>query len=394
MKKNKLSLQLKTLLLWGFCLCVLGLDGFGVYMFDQKLADGFISTYGVQQKEAVDRVVRHMKEATSQNQTTEPAVLFGAYIQEEPSNSGSYWFLYTKDAILFERDAMQTAMQEGKDLEALIQSWSQKGGKQLEQARALLQGEIQHTVFSKDEYGEMECVSVAQMSYADVTYIVGNSATTSSILQWSGYPFKRVLLYLAGGMVGLIVAIFTILLHMQLKNQKRMQETLEEMKMVHSTQLTRVDQELRERRRQVKEYQLMDPLSLFYNREYFYTLLLNMKRQNLKSLGMIVVELSNLHPYIDRHGLDFEQETLTRIRDCLQASIKDESVVARVRENRIVITIISDDYRFMSDECNSLEQTIHAMRLQVPIKVYSIIQMPNESAMDMYQRIDQIISMQ
>lgn len=394
MKKRTLSIQLKIIVVWIFCLSLLGLGGFSAFLFDQKMADSILTTYAIQQNEAVDRVVRHMKEAAAQKADASKDELFGAYIQEEPSNAGAYWFLYTKDHIVFERDAMQTAMQEGKTLEQLIKEWTKKGGKQLTQVDALFQGKLHHTMFSKDESGELESVSAAIMSMNDVTYIVGSSATTSSILQLASYPFKRILLYLGAGVIGLIICIYTITIHKQLKGKKQIQEAAEEMKRIHNTELTRMDQELRERRKQVKEYQLMDPLSLFYNREYFYTLLLNMKRQNLKSLGMIVVELGNLHRYIDRYGLEFEQDTLFRIKECLQSCIKDESVIARVRENRIVITIISDDYRLMSEECNSLEQAIKTLRLQVPVTVYSVIQMPNESAMDMYQRVDQIISIQ
>lgn len=394
MKKRTLSIQLKIIVVWIFCLSLLGLGGFSAFLFDQKMADSILTTYAIQQNEAVDRVVRHMKEAAAQKADASKDELFGAYIQEEPSNAGAYWFLYTKDHIVFERDAMQTAMQEGKTLEQLIKEWTKKGGKQLTQVDALFQGKLHHTMFSKDESGELESVSAAIMSMNDVTYIVGSSATTSSILQLASYPFKRILLYLGAGVIGLIICIYTITIHKQLRGKKQIQEAAEEMKRIHNTELTRMDQELRERRKQVKEYQLMDPLSLFYNREYFYTLLLNMKRQNLKSLGMIVVELGNLHRYIDRYGLEFEQDTLFRIKECLQSCIKDESVIARVRENRIVITIISDDYRLMSEECNSLEQAIKTLRLQVPVTVYSMIQMPNESAMDMYQRVDQIISIQ
>ena len=107
---------------------------------------------------------------------------------------------------------------------------------------------------------------------------------------------------------------------------------------------------------------------------------------------MIVIELGSMHSYIDKYGLDFEQEVLTSLRDCLEYSIQEECITARVRDNRIVITIISDDYRQMSDECNALEQEIKALQLPVKATIYSIIQMPNENAMDMYQRIDQIIS--
>ena len=119
-----------------------------------------------------------------------------------------------------------------------------------------------------------------------------------------------------------------------------------------------------------------------------------MKRQNLKSIGMIVIELNSLHPYIDAYGLDFEQETLSQIKECLERCVLQECIIARVRENRIVITIISDDYRKMSEECNALDKALATLGLTISFKIYSIIQMPNESAMDMYQRIDQIISIQ
>ena len=138
----------------------------------------------------------------------------------------------------------------------------------------------------------------------------------------------------------------------------------------------------------------MDVLSLFYNREYFYTLLLNMKRQNLKSLGMIVIELEDFHDYLDRYGMGFEQDALSQVRDCLKACLMQDSIIARVKENRIVITVVSNDYKAMFEECNMLEQSLQGLSLPIGIKVYSVTQMPNENAMEMYRRVNKIISVQ
>ena len=109
---------------------------------------------------------------------------------------------------------------------------------------------------------------------------------------------------------------------------------------------------------------------------------------------MISVELENLHAFIDHYGLEYEQDVLVLIKDCLERCIVEENIVARVKDNRIVVTLLSDDYQQMSEECDTLEQALKACNLGVPLKVYSMIQTPQESAMDMYERVDRIISHQ
>lgn len=395
MKKRKLSIHVKILLLLCTSIGLLGLDGFGVYQIDQMMQQRIIDTYAALQDEAAQRLSHHMREAFEQNKAADKNAdaVFVAYIQEQKSSADTYWFLYRKDKILFERDAMQTAMQDGKDLNRLIEEWRNKGGN-LQQANTLFGSEQAHGYITKEAGGALESISTITMQINGTLYIIGSSATTASVLRNVGYQNVRLLLMIAGGIQAALIIAFAVMLVHMLKKYQRMKMYKEEIQHTYRAELTRLNQELKERRRQAKDEQLMDPLGLFYNREYFYTLLLNMKRQNLKSIGMIVIELNSLHPYIDAYGLDFEQETLSQIKECLERCVLQECIIARVRENRIVITIISDDYRKMSEECNALDKALATLGLTISFKIYSIIQMPNESAMDMYQRIDQIISIQ
>lgn len=393
MKKRKLSIHVKILLLLCTGIALLVLDGFGVYQIDQMMQQRILKAHASLQDEATQRMSYQMREALNHNEGKDADRVFVAYIQEQKSDADTYWFLYRKDKILFERDAMQTAMQDGKDLNRLIEEWRNKGG-DVQPAVSLFNGEGTHAYFTKEAKGALESVSVANMQLSGNTYMIGSSTTTSSILKDVNYQSIRLLLLIAGGILAVIIIAFAVLLVHMMKKYQRMKMYKEELQHTYRAELTRLNQELRERRRQAKDEQLMDPLALFYNREYFYTLLLNMKRQNLKSIGMIVIELNSLHPYIDAYGLDFEQDTLSQIKDCLERCVLQECIIARVRENRIVITIISDDYRKMSEECSALEKALSALALMISFKIYSIIQMPNESAMDMYQRIDQIISIQ
>lgn len=395
MKKRKLSIHVKILLLLCISIVLLGLDGFGVYQIDQMMQERIIDTYAGLQDEAAQRLSLHMREAFEQNKAADKNAdeIFVAYIQEQKSSADSYWFLYRKDKILFERDAMQTAMQDGKDLNRLMEEWRNKGG-DVQDASELFSNEHAHGFITKEANGALESISTATMQLNGNIYIIGSSATVSSILHSVSYQNIHLLLMITGGVLAAVIIAFAVILFHMLKKYQRMKMYKEELSHTYRAELTRLNQELKERRRQAKDEQLMDPLGLFYNREYFYTLLLNMKRQNLKSIGMIVIELNSLHPYIDAYGLDFEQDTLAQIKECLERCVLQECIIARVRENRIVITIISDDYRKMSEECNALEKALSALDLAISFKIYSIIQMPNESAMDMYQRIDQIISIQ
>lgn len=393
MKKRKLSIHVKILLLLCTAFALLALDGFGVYQIDQMMQQRILSTHAAMQNEAAQRMSYQLRDALEHTDEKDFERIFVAYIQEQKSDADTYWFLYRQDKILFERDAMQTAMQDGKDLNRLIEEWRNKGG-DVAQANALFRGESKHAYVTKEAKGASESVSAVTMQYAGNTYIIGSSKTTSSVLKDVNYQNIQLLLMIAGGILAVIIIAFAVQLVHMMKKYQRMKMYKEELQHTYRAELTRLNQELRERRRQAKDEQLMDPLALFYNREYFYTLLLNMKRQNLKSIGMIVIELNSLHPYIDTYGLDFEQDTLSQIKECLERCVLQECIIARVRENRIVITIISDDYRKMSEECNALDKALSALALTIGFKIYSIIQMPTESAMDMYQRIDQIISIQ
>ncbi len=396
MKRKQVTLHVKMVVLWCTALCALALCVLGGYLIDRCARDSMLTTYVNQQDEAVERVVHHMREAYETNTSMQKSAntLFTSYIQEEPSSNGAYWFLYTQEKVLFERDAMQTAMQEGKDLKILVAQWQSNGGVQLDHIMSLLQGNIRHLNFSKAAGAEMESVSAMRFSVGDQSYVVGNAIALSQVYAIGAYGSYRKLLLAGVAIVALSILILAVLMHRTLLENKHSYSAMDEIKRNYHAQMTRMDMELKEHRRQVKDAQLMDSLGLYYNRDYFYTLLLNMKRQNLKQLGMISVELENLHAFIDHYGLEYEQDVLVLIKDCLERCIVEENIVARVKDNRIVVTLLSDDYQQMSEECDTLEQALKACNLGVPLKVYSMIQTPQESAMDMYERVDRIISHQ
>ncbi len=396
MKKRRMSIQIKLVLLILASMAALVMDCFAVMRLNQGVQDKISATYAYQQYDAVVRVMRHMKSvyegAAAKDRDADR--IFTAYIQEEKSTVDGYWFLYREDQILFEQDAMQTGMLEDKSLQETISHWKNNGGKELEQAERLFCGEIRTATFSKASNRDAEIVSAIPYEINGTTYIIGYAAKVDQIYDLSGYSTYRLRLYLSSAIIAAIIVLIALVIYRLLRTQQRFKERQEDLQRNYRAGLARLDQELKERRRQVKDYQLMDALSLFYNREYFYTLLLNMKRQGLKSLGMIVIEIEDLHDYIDSYGMEFEQEAFTQIRDCLQACMMQDCIIARVKENRIVITVISNDYKAMFEECSTLEQSLQGLSLPIAMKVYSVTQMPNENAMQMYQRVNKIISVQ
>lgn len=392
MKKKKINYHLQIMILICTSLLILcGLAGMAYYI-DHKMMDTITTSYMVQQQMMIDQESRHLKEVYERNKESDIDALFTSYVQEEQHGDALYWFLYTPDKILFEKDAMQTTMLEGKSLEALVKEWIASEGVNASQATALFHGKTNSQVLSKAKQAELEIITASRFEVGEHVYILGSSALQKDVFQQAKYPALRFVWYLLIAVLGFVVAVYSLWLWRSLKEARRQQTIAADQLHEHNSELTRMEQELRERRRQVKDFQLMDPLSLFYNREYFYTLLLNMTRQNLKSLGMIVVELSSTHQLILKNGLECEQQLLSQIKDVIQNALRDENVIARVRDNRIVITVLNDDYHIMSDDCANLEGAIKQLHLPLTIKVYSVIQMPNESAMDMYQRIDRIIS--
>jgi len=184
MKKRKLSIHVKILLLLCTSIGLLGLDGFGVYQIDQMMQQRIIDTYAALQDEAAQRLSHHMREAFEQNKAADKNAdaVFVAYIQEQKSSADTYWFLYRKDKILFERDAMQTAMQDGKDLNRLIEEWRNKGGN-LQQANTLFGSEQAHGYITKEAGGALESISTITMQINGTLYIIGSSATTASVVK-------------------------------------------------------------------------------------------------------------------------------------------------------------------------------------------------------------------
>lgn len=392
MKKKKFSYHIRiSILICTSSLILAGLGGMAYYL-DRKMIATITSEFMVQQEAMIDQESRHLKEVYEKNKDADVDALFTSYVQEEQSGGASYWFLYTPEKILFEKDAMQTTMLEGKSLEDVIKEWVSKEGVNATQANALFHGKTNSTLFSKEKQAAIEIVTANRFEVGEHVYVLGSAIAVPDVLALVNYGNLRFLLYVFVIVIALCVFLFAIWIWRSMKEAKKQETKAMDQLHQHNSERTRMEQELRERRRQVKDFQLMDSLSLFYNREYFYTLLLNMTRQNLKSLGMIVVELSSTHQLILKNGLEAEQQLLSQIKEVILNSLRDENVIARVRDNRIVITVLNDDYHVMSEDCAQLERAIKLLHLPISIKVYSVIQMPNESAMDMYQRIDRIIS--
>lgn len=391
MKKHKFELHMKisSLILTGMMVsvCTFGAG----YFLDNSLQNTILNNYTTQQTDIVEREIRHIKEAYEKNKKIDLDATIVSYLQEESNSVNNYWYVYTQDQVLFERDAMQTALLEDKGLDALLQEYHDKGGLDVYLIESLFKGDKSNVVASKASNGDLELLSAQRFELNGKEYVVGNAVNQAMLLKTNSYPIMRIAVFASLAVLDLLIWILLIcLIRMMLRNRQSKQE--EEVQH-YKTEITRMEQELVERRKQVKNDQILDPLRLFYNREYFYTLLLNMTRQNLKALGLIVLETSALHDFIQVHGLDGEQLIFQDLKTVIASNIKVEHVVSRVQSNRIVIVVLNDNYRLMSEDCNSLENAIQQLQLPVSIQVYSIIQMTKESPMDMYKRADHIISM-
>lgn len=392
MKKRKLNYHLQVMLLCCTSLLILCGLAFMAYYLHHKMIATITSGYMIQQQMMIDQESRHLKEVYEKHKDGDVDALFTSYVQEEQHSDTGYWFLYTPQKILFEKDAMQTTMLEGKNIDALVSEWIANEGVNATAAEELFYGKTNSLLLSRDKQAPLEIVTANHFEVGEHTYVLGSAILQQDVLQLVRYPSLKWFLYLTISLFGLLLLVYTLWLWRTLRGKKQVEKYAENQLHAYNSERTRLEQELRERRRQVKDFQLMDSLSLFYNREYFYTLLLNMTRQNLKSLGMIVVEISSTHSLILQKGLECEQQILTQIKEMIVTSLHDEHVIARVRDNRIVITVLNDNYHIMSQDCANLEAAMKQLHLPISIKVYSVIQMPNESAMDMYQRVDRIIS--
>ena len=120
MESRHNGVQIKIICLWICCFVILILGGICTYILDQEVSESLVKTYALQQYDSVERIVSHMKEVYESKQPKDIDESFTSYIQEEKSSANAYWFLYTEDKILFEKDAMQTKLRDGTKLSDLI----------------------------------------------------------------------------------------------------------------------------------------------------------------------------------------------------------------------------------------------------------------------------------
>lgn len=393
MKKKKLSYRFKILTVVIIALFLIGGCIVTTYEVGVKWQASILTMYETMQIKEGDRLVRYLKEGGA----TKPIEELDAYLittlqEENQQDSACYWSLYQKDKVLYEKDMMHTSMLNGKDLEQVILFWQSKSGEANEASQALVEAKATSLRLYKEANME-ELLVITPMQIQDKEYLVSHAATVTSILEMVNYRFYFSLLLIAYIAFCLVVVILLIVLIRKYRNIKALEAEMKEQSRTHQSDVVRLDLEVKERRKQVKELQVRDYGSGLYNREYFYTLLLNMSRQNLKALGMIVIEFSSTHKLIEQQGLEAESILLKEMRDIIIETLQEESLIARVDEHRIVITVLNDDYRRMSIECQQIEEQLNQQLHDITFTIYSIIQLQKETPMDMYFRIDRIISM-
>lgn len=301
----------------------------------------------------------------------------------EIQDESIHWYIYSANEKIYGKDSNAI---DGGYYTFLEHVFQQDYEKFLEVEQSLSKQEKEFvTLFDGNQ---QSYVVVGKLFHAnDQNYLFTSFIQKDLLYQNTMVKYTTMLISMLILLLVITILMFSIWILNKNTMIKKQKLEMEELSRQQVAQRFRMEQEIKQRRQQVIDYQLMDNYSIFYNREYFYNFLLNMTRQNLHEVSMISIALHDIQKFILRMGLEYEQRILYQVKETLDQILSKECVVARVSEDVIMIVLINDDYREVAITATTIDQALQELSLQISISTNFYLQEENESIYKMYQRI-------
>jgi len=317
------------------------------YIFQEtdQYKDSIADSFGYNQETLVAQVTKNVQgglesyaaKGIYSTAQAEEAIVKDVIKKAETSGS-RYWFFYSSEGVIFEKNVEVTRNVKGKSLLELERYWKMQGGSGMEAFEEMLaEGYNGSSVFSKDNETGNEIVSLKYFTVGDRDYFLGMSTEQSYVLSTARVNEHILYLWTFSALVSLDILIFSLLLCLRIYKHQKESEKLNKSIVNKSLQIQELNLKLSSKSEAVQNASIYDNLTKLYNRKFFDNLLSRINHDLLMPVSIVVLDINGLGQLNTMEGYNAGDELLEKTSEILHRVCIDTDVVARTGSSEFTI---------------------------------------------------------
>ena len=263
-------------------------------------------------------------------------------IRKAESSGNRYWFFYSTDRVIFEKDSETTQNVSGKNLPELEQYWKLHGGNGMETLEEMIaEGRNGSVVLSKDIETGKEIISIKYFMFGDRGYFLGMATLQKYAMSTARVNEHILYLWTFSALVSLDILIFSMLLCLRIYKHQKEAEKLNRSIVDKNLQIQELNRKLSSKSEAVQNASIYDNLTKLYNRKFFDNLLSRINHELLMPVSIVVLDINGLGQLNASEGYNTGDELLEKTSEILHKVCIDTDVVARTGSSEFTILMTS-----------------------------------------------------
>ena len=304
-----------------------------------------IRTYGEDQQLLVDQTADRVKSVInsySLQSPVEPTAAESAAVSDiikKAETSGSrYWFFYSADGVVFEKDSRETENLKGKSIQQLVSYWKLQGGHDTSAfQQMLLRKENGTAVFTKENKTGDEIVTVKSFEVDGRSYYLGMATLKSYVMSTARVTEHILYLQTFSVLVSLNIFIFSLLFCIGIYRSEKNSEQLSKSIVDKNLQIQELNRKLTSKSEAVQNASIYDNLTKLYNRKFFDNLLTRFDNELLMPVSILVMDINGLEQVNSVEGYQAGDRLLEQTAEILHRSCIDSDIVSRTGGSEFTI---------------------------------------------------------
>lgn len=263
-------------------------------------------------------------------------------INKAETSGSRYWFFYSADKVIFERDREATRNVLGKSMAEVIQYWKMQGGTGLEAFRdMLLDGRNGSIILSKGSTVGDEIVSVKYFTVDGKGYYLGMSTLKTYVLTTARVNEHILYLWTFSALVSLNIIIFSLLMCLGIYRNKKESNRLIKSVSDKNLQIQELNSRLTSKTEAAQNASIYDNLTKLYNRQFFGSLLARIDHTSLKPMSIAILDINALKQLNAMQGYEAGDDILKKTSEILNRICLDTDIVAKTGSSEFSILMTS-----------------------------------------------------
>lgn len=322
--------------------------------YRQSIIDTFSSYQESLLDETASKAKNSLQEAIAGGNLTKQQAeqkMVDNVIKKALISASKYYFLFSGDTLIFEKDDQTTAEIAGAKIADLVREWKLQGGEGIEGLETLLAQEKNGTkVFSRNSQDGPEIVSIEIFTINNVRYILGLSTQEDYVLRISNASEHLTYIFLltAAFTAATLLLSLSLGLKIYFSTRKSNKANLEIFDKNH--QIQSLEEKLTNKSDTAQKASIYDSITGLYNPKFFDAMLPKLKEDLFWPVSSLVICVNGLATVHEHSGYFTSDELMVKIANIVEKSCIETDIAARTNYNEITVIMVNteeeDGYAF------------------------------------------------